>query len=186
MRQRHVGAGALVLALLLGGLAGCSDDPDPDVADPTSEATSTSTTEPISDPATSEPTSEAPAESAQEFIRRWHEVSDAMQLSGETAEYKALGPGCRPCSDTADLIEGYYVAGGFVEYEGTQVTSVKRLGTVGELVEFEVSRRSAPTRYQETRGGPIKTFPGGEDIIRMKLERADGVWMVVDLGLLAS
>ncbi|MCW2814200.1 MAG: hypothetical protein JWN84_1655, partial [Nocardioides sp.] len=175
-----------VLALLLGGLAGCSSDPEPDVVEPTSEAPSTSTTEPISDPPTSEPTSEAPAESAQEFIRRWHEVSDAMQLSGETNDYLAMGPACKPCAATAQVVERYYEAGGFIRFSGTQVSRISKLGNVGGSSEFDVARVTAPTEYKEASSGPLMTFPGGESTLRMRLKPMGDSWLVLDYSQLAS
>lgn len=186
MRQRHVGAGALVLLLGLGALAGCSDDPEPDIADPTSEPTSTSTAAPVSEPPTSEPTSEATAESAQDFIRRWHEVSDAMQVTGETSDYLALAPDCTPCAETAELIASYYKAGGFIRYEGTRVRSIKKLGRAADAQEFEVALDSAPTEYKASASSDLETFPGGQNSIRMRLVRSTDGWAVLDYSVLAS
>lgn len=181
MRKRLLGAAALVLVLV----SGCSDDAEPDVADPTSTPSASTPTaiEPTSEPPSSTATPEP--ESAEDFIRRWHRAGDSMQATGETATYLAMGPSCQVCADTAALIAGYYEAGGFVRYEGTRVTRIKKLGDVGKAIEFEVERASPPTRYKESSDGPVMTFKGGDDRIRMKIVRENGEWTVTEVGLLA-
>ncbi|MDO9456597.1 hypothetical protein [Nocardioides sp.] len=166
-------------------LPGCGD-PKPDPDDPTSEPPSSTTTEPVSDPPTSTTTPEPEPETAEDFIRRWHQAGDQMQVTGETAEYLALGLDCTPCSETAEIVAKYYAAGGFIQYGGTIVTRIRRVGRVDGAVEFEVDRTSAPTRYKETASGPIKKFAGGDDRIRMKITKTAGEWHVLDVGLFAT
>lgn len=176
----------VLLAVLALGVSGCSGDPQPKFADPTTDPPTSTSVEPVSDPPTSTPTAEPKPESAQAFIRRWHQVSDAMQVTGETEEYLALGPECPTCADTASIIDGYYAAGGFIRFDGTKVRSIKRVGRVGDNVEFDVALDTAPTRYKEKARGPLRMFPGGQNSIRIRLESSDKTWLVLDYSVLAS
>ena len=83
-------------------LFGCSDDSSSSADPPSPTPTSTSTS----------PTPDA--ETPEEFVRRWVEVSNEMQNTGKTGEYRSLSRGCRPCTAVADQVEGYFGAGGYV------------------------------------------------------------------------
>ena len=86
MDVRRAVALALVVPLLL---AGCSEDePEPKMPDPTPTSS-----EPSPSPTESETVE---AESAEEFIRRWQAAGDEMQVTGDTTEYDAMTPRCRP------------------------------------------------------------------------------------------
>ena len=107
MHPRRALALTLAVPLLL---AGCSDDPEPEPKIP--ETTSSSPT-----PTPTE-TETAEAESPEDFIRRWAVVEAEMENTGRTAEYRKMSSECPACSELADLIEKYYEAGGFVEWDG--------------------------------------------------------------------
>lgn len=185
MGHRVSYAAALGAAVVL-LLSGCSDEPEPKFADPTSEVPTSTGVEPVTEPPTSEPTEVPKPEGAQAFIRRWHQVSDAMQVSGETKDYRQLGPDCESCVRTADLVESYYVAGGFIRYAGTDVQSIKKVSSNGDVLEFEVTRNSPPTRFQESASAPTMTIDGGKSMLRMKIRREGAAWVVVDYSQAAS
>ena len=168
------------------GSPGAGDEPGPDVAGSTSSTAAPTTSAPTSVAPITNATPEPEVETAEQFIRRWHQVGDDMQQTGDTRSYLALSPDCRACADTARLIAAYYEAGGYVEYSGTRVTRVKKLGSVGKALEFEVDRTSPPTRYKESAQGPIQALDGGKDKIRIKIAQANGRWFVLDVGLLSS
>lgn len=178
MRQRHVGAGALVILLGLGGLAGCSDEPAPDIADPTSGATSTSTAAPISEPPTTQSTTEPEKESAQAFIRRWATVERAMQNSGDTSAYRALSDGCEGCDSLAAIVEGYYAAGGSVSWGGWKILRITRFDPSQR--EYKVTVDSAVTTYVPAAGEPPKRLTGGPADWIVELRREGTSWVVTD------
>ena len=167
MLVRRALALALVVPLLL---AGCSqDEPEPKMPDPPTSA----------EPSPSPSESETPeAESAEEFIRRWAAIEAEMENTGDTAAYRELSADCTACTDLAEIIEGWYEAGGFVKWDGWRVLSVKPRG--GSDTEFAVRVRSAPTEYKESAEGETKSFPGGPGAHLLVLEPSGGSWVVVE------
>ncbi|RYC05854.1 hypothetical protein [Nocardioides zhouii] len=165
MHVRRALALAVVGPLLL---AGCTGDPEPTpkIPDPTTSSSSPSPTD-----------SETPeAESAEEFIRRWAAIEAEMENTGKTADYRGLSSGCKACTDLADLVEGWYAAGGFINWDGWRIQSVKPRGDSGN--EFVVKVRSSPTRYKESKSGPLKTFDGGPGAHLLVLESQGASWVV--------
>ena len=111
MRRGVYVVAVVVAALASGGCQGGGDEPTP------SPSGSASTSAAPESPSTS--TSPSPeAETAEEFIRRWVEVGNAMQNSGDTDEYRSLSRGCTACIATADQIDQIYKDGGRVETAG--------------------------------------------------------------------
>jgi len=118
MHVRRALALTVVVPLLL---AGCSDDePTPKMPDPPPSSSST--------PSPSE-TETAEAESAEEFIRRWVEAGDEMQVTGETAEFRQLSRKCQACGQAADQVEAIYASGGSIDFDGTRVGLLKRVAS---------------------------------------------------------
>ena len=160
-----------ILALVLAGpllLAGCSD-PEPILPDPPPTSPSPTTPSP-SDSETPE------SESAEDFIRRWAAAETQMENTGDTAEYRDLSVGCKACTDLADLVEKWYEAGGFIEWDGWDIEGVKPRGDNGS--EFVVRVTSSPTRYKESKSGPLKTFDGGPGAHLLELKQRGDSWVV--------
>lgn len=166
MHVRRALALTLAVPLLL---SGCSEDePTPKIPDPTT-----------SSPTPTPDETETPeAESAEDFIRRWATVESEMENTGETSEYRSLSDGCRACADLADLVEKYYAAGGYVEWSGWDIRSIKPRGN-SDLV-YVVKVQSAPTRYAEKAGGKEKGFEGGPGEHLITLEAVGASWVVAD------
>ncbi|MBS2936565.1 hypothetical protein KDN32_02275 [Nocardioides sp. J2M5] len=150
-------------------LAGCSDG-DPE-AEPTPKMPETSSSSPT--PTESETVE---AESAEDFIRRWAATEAKMENTGETAEYRQLSADCEACVDLADLVEKWYAAGGFIEWDGWRVLEIKESSSRSS--DFMVRVRSSPTRYKESARGPVKTFDGGPGAHRLVLRREGASWVV--------
>src|SRR5688500_905976 len=110
MHVRRALALAVSVPLLL---AGCTDDPEPTpkIPDPTASSSPPSPTE----------TETPEAESAEDFIRRWVEAGDEMQVTGETDEYDGMTPKCRPCQAFVENVSEVYSAGGNAEFAGSKI-----------------------------------------------------------------
>lgn len=180
--RRPIGVvGALLAALLAAAaLAGCrgGDDPGPSPTDPVSSATPT----PDDPSASSTPQAETP----EEFIRRWIAVSNSMQISGDTEEYRRLSNGCVPCDGVAARIEAVYGSGGRVDTEGWTVVSVQRTGGRKGRPVFEVAIDNDKTTVVEEANAPPEVLPGGEALMEFVLHARKGTYVVADLSQLAT
>lgn len=157
-------------------LAGCSDDPEPTPKIP--EPTSSSPTP--TETATEEPETESP----EEFIRRWAAVEAEMENTGDTAQYLEMSQRCQACTKLADLIQGYYKAGGSVRWDGWTIRTIEEEPGAGKNA-YAVSVTSAPTRYKESAAGPAKRLDGGSSTHLLRLARSGDSWIVVDKAELA-
>lgn len=171
MRPIRAAATALVASLALSACNG-ADDP----ADPTSIWTPPST---IDAPSTSPPTAsltEAPEdETARQFIRRWVELGNQMQATGETAAFLAVaGPDCDSCQKFADQIAQIYKGGGSVHGGAERITEMRRESTS----QWVITREATASNYTETSNGPTKTFPGGRYHSRVIVTEVEGKWIV--------
>jgi hypothetical protein len=156
-------------------LAGCSDDPEPTPKMPEPTSSSPTSTE----PATEEPEAESP----EEFIRRWAAVEAEMENTGDTAEYLEMSRECKACTGLAEIIEGWYEAGGYVEWGGWRIT---RITPRGDSTEFVVRVVSSPTKYKERAKGPVKTYPGGRGAHVLTLKPKGNSWVVTYKAMVAE
>lgn len=164
----------LVALLVLLGTAACNDDPEPKFADPTDDPT-TSSSAPTSDSPTSSPPG---PESAEDFIRRWQALGDAMQRTGQSAEYEDLNVGCDSCDYFVAAVKDVYSAGGRIEFAGTDIK---------KMVEVSAARRSA-TYDMTIVSGETLTYAAGDPrptrippervTLRLTLTRDGPSWLV--------
>ena len=170
MHVRRALALSVVIPLLL---AGCTDDaePTPQMPDPTTSSATPTATE-----------SETPeAESAEEFIRRWVEAGDKMQVTGETNEYDAMTPKCKPCQTFVANVEEVYSAGGNAEFAGSRIVQIKRMGDAPPTYNLT---KDLPETTINRPNGKAETLPGGRTTIRVTLGKVDGQWVVTHFGIL--
>lgn len=145
---------AFAVAVCLPMLAACGEDEKPEIKRaPVSETPSASESPSASE--TPEP------ESAKAFIRRWQELSDEMQVSGDTGEFRKLSTRlCESCKSLADRVDQIYEAGGQVEYAGSKLLSITRTGGSKHMPQFEMERRAGRVSVTESAGAkPIKGAP---------------------------
>jgi hypothetical protein len=168
MRVRRL-ATVVAVALPLLFSSGCGDDP----IKPKPFETPTASTSPA-------PTQSGTpqAESPEQFIRRWVEAQNDMQVSGDTKEYRCLGYKCDACNGFADTIDGIYAAGGHVETLGWKILSLKD-GPTNSSFALNVDIR--PTVYVELKGGPEKKLPGGSPTEIIQFVKRNGQWRVTQV-----
>jgi hypothetical protein len=169
-----LGIAALPLVL---GLTSCSeDDPEPILAP-------TPTASPTPSPTATET---GPSETPEEFIRRWVEIYNEMQTTGDTSEYRAVGPDCRPCREVAEQIDKIFENGGSIRTKGWSVVSIGEPSGDAQTPSYDVRIKSTPTFYTERAGGPKKSFPGGTFVERFVLKLEDGQWTMLNTAQVAS
>lgn len=107
-----------------------------------------------------------------------------METSGDTTLYRAVSDGCEGCDNLADTVERYYAAGGYIEWNGWEVLSVRPQR--GRDDSFVMTVESTPTEYKESAGGPIKRLSGGQSQYVFELREEGASWVVLDKDELVS
>lgn len=164
---------ALLAALSL-LLVGCSDDPEPKMPDPPATSSATPTEEPTE-------TETPEAESAEDFIRRWVEAGDEMQVTGETAEYAAMTPTCQPCQAFVENVKSVYESGGSAEFAGSRIVQIKRMDDAPPTYNLT---KDIPDTIIKRAGQKEQKLPGGRSTIRVTLKQVDGKWRITHFGIL--
>jgi hypothetical protein len=156
MRVRRTLTALFAASCLLSGCGGTSSAADPPLSgSPTSPA----------------PTTHPPAhESPQHFIRRWADAERRMENTGRTRQYLSLSDGCHACSTLARTISKYYAAGGFVDWAGWRIETIKAYPSNSDGIAFAVHSQSAPTTYRESSEQPAKVLAGGSITYVLQLE----------------
>jgi hypothetical protein len=172
MHVRHALALTLAVPVLL---AGCSDDPEPTpkIPEPTS-----------SSPSPTEPASEEPeAESPEEFIRRWVEVGDEMQVTGETAEYERMvDESCDACASFVNSVRDVYSSGGSVEFEGARINGIRERDPMPPT--FAVTKTLPRTVIRRGGNSTPETLPAGRTTLLVILKDRRRGWVVSYFGIL--
>ncbi|WP_162799400.1 hypothetical protein [Nocardioides sp. 616] len=116
-------------------------------------------------------------ETAEEFIQRWAELNRDMQNIGASPEYERITRGCEPCQGAIERIAEIHAAGGFVEWDGMEITRIKKMYTRS----YDVWATSAPTRYKNSESSPVERFKGGPHKFMLTLRRTADGFVVDDL-----
>lgn len=168
MSVRRALALAAALPLLL---AGCSDDePEPKMPDPPPSSSSSSST-PIAEPPKEQ-------ESPEEFIRRWVQVGDEMQQTGEVAEFRRLSRNCQACAQVVDQVRTIYAGGGSIEFAGSQVSLLKRVAP--DPPTFHLNLSTPETVIRNAAGAVDQRLPSGEGLYLVILNGRPGAWHVAN------
>ncbi|CAN5174399.1 hypothetical protein BH09ACT12_BH09ACT12_28510 [soil metagenome] len=174
--RTHISA-TLGAALLVLALTSCSEDPEPII-----DSTPTTPTPTASDPPDSPtPTSSPPAEpeSAKAFIRRWQDEAFAMQLSGDTSNYRSMALHCESCEGLADSVADIYGDGGSIRVRGDHVVSdLKRVGKVKKVLIFEYMLSSPSSQVLAPSGKVDQSFVGGTNRYQVNITRKSEGWRI--------
>ena len=173
MRVRRACVPVVVVMLCLWALAGCQE------ATPKMPKASASPSGGVSP----QPSDPPQRESAADFVRRWQAAGDLMQVSGETAEYAAMGPDCEACQGFVRAVQSIYAKGGHAEFEGSKVTRLVRVEKDPPTFELTTDGPGTVVHHAD---GTEKRYPGGESSIRIQLGRRHRVWVVQYFGILPS
>lgn len=163
---------AAIAACLLLALTACSDDAP--VADPPATPTPTATSASAS-PSADDLTSAPPGETAEQFIRRWVELGNQLQHTGNAAAYLSVsGPDCDTCRELATTLSKIYRAGGESRGGTERITSLKPESQNRWILEVI----AGPTEYERRAGAATEKLPGGSFRTRVQLAKDNGRWIV--------
>lgn len=170
-------ASIMVLALLL---AGCTDDPEPKFADPTSDPP---TSEPTTSPTTSTPTStptQAPERlSPEETVRAWVDARNQLLRDGDPSAVDALSStSCETCTELNRDIAAIYEAGGYFRTKGWIVEGARRKPDFRRSNEVATAIEFAGGVTLLKRGGEPRRYDAEKNFIDFTLTREGGVWLV--------
>ncbi|MEN8705260.1 MAG: DUF6318 family protein [Nocardioides marinisabuli] len=180
--RRHLAyaaAGAVVLAL-----TSCGDDPEPQVADPTSTPSSSSSpTE--SAAAEKEPWEKKSEEGAMAFIEHWIRTFNAARASGTTEQLvEVSSPSCETCSNFVALIDRIYGDGGSLQTEGWHVVQfAEPLEDTNDSLVVPISVQQAPQTLRESANSRVQKNPGGRAGFVATVTWQSGRWNMERLDL---
>lgn len=164
MSVRRTLAALGAVALLL---TGCSGDPKPKMS-------------PTSPPPNSQSTTAQPM-SAEDFVRAWVELYNAMQRTGKTSEYRRASAKCPACLDVADRVDKEYGSGGHIQTAGWSVRRLVLNGD-GSSLDVDLYVKSAPVRVVHS-DGSIERLPGGPAHFLIGVKQVGSAWVATSLGL---
>lgn len=174
-----------VVALTL-ALAGCSDDPEPKVADPTPTPTAPVTTEASgpTPPEMPEAAKGTDAAAAEAFVRHFFNVVNYAQSTGDVNGLKALSELCEGCDGgTATIVDAYDQDGEIRGGEGTprrvEVGFLERKPRPWATVECTVVTTKQTVDLPGTTED--QTYPAGSTDVRLLLEPTSDGWLVRSL-----
>ena len=167
---------ALLATCLLGA---CSeDDPEPDIADPTASAPSSSATV-----STSATVSATPALGPEETVRAWVDARNAALHYGDTSGVRALSASnCGSCNEHIAPIEDVYEAGGTFDTPGWTIDRLKVVEQSGSKVKVDVAITMAAGQTTQQAGATPMPYPEDHRLMFFRLARQDAVWRISFVG----
>lgn len=176
--RRTTGTLATTL-VLVATLSACGGDPEPRFQEEPSAAPSAS---PPSASAEPEAWEERTDDGAVAFVEHWIDEFNAMQTSGQTEEFAALGTGdCETCKNFVAITDEIYSDGSRIESDGWAITQADvPPNQAGQIRDVSVRIRQAP----ETIYGPdgdSEDKPGGVITVVATVEWRQNSWVMTDV-----
>ncbi|MEQ7848785.1 DUF6318 family protein [Nocardioides kribbensis] len=185
MKPSALVAAAMTVSLL--SIAGCSDDPEPEIASPTAAPSplqsSTAPTEPT---ATAPPAAAPEGESrkaAMAAVRHYFDLVNYATATGDIDPLRAsTAPNCAACSGGAEALDQIYaqdgeIDGGVATLERASARTVKIGDDVRYLVEADVTTEPQVVTYPE---GEVDRYPGGTVSYQFFLEPFENGLRILD------
>lgn len=176
--RRTIGTLASGLALVA-ALSACGGDPEPQFE---AEPSVTPSAASPSASAEAEPWEERTDEGAVAFVEHWIGEFNAMQTSGQTDAFAALGVAdCQTCENFVDITNQIYSDGSRIESNGWSITGVGvPPNQDGNTRDVSVSIRQAPEVIYAP-NGEVDRKPGGRiTVVATVLWRQDS-WRMAEL-----
>ena len=186
-RSRTVITAMSLMSVL--ALGACSDDdPEPELAPPSSSAPSSPSTTAVSGPI--EPTMPAAARgtdaaAAEAFVRFYWEMVNYAQATGDVRALTKLSEDCPACRGGVTFIKQVYARGGRLtggvgRIHDARVGILKGPPAKRLVVHFRLENTTQVEDYPGSRRD--KTYPGGTIDFQVMLESVGRGWTVVYMG----
>ncbi len=174
---RATGIALIVLAFAIGA---CDDEPEagPDTTP------SVTPIPPHSETASpTETTSAPPALSPVETVRAWVEARNLV-VAGQPADdvYALSTEDCVPCEELVEPVLDLYEDGGRYETDGWRVDAARRSPDFSRDQEVVTAVTFLAGRSFQTDGAEPEEFEAEKSIMRFKVTRVDGQWLVAAIG----
>lgn len=176
--RRTIGPLASGLALVA-ALSACGGDPAPQFeAEPSAGPTTASP----SASAEREPWEERTDDGAVAFVEHWVAEFNAMQTSGSTVAFAALGtPDCQTCENFVDITDEIYSDGSRIDSEGWSIAEVGvPANQRGNTRDVSVRIRQAPEVIVGA-DGDTERKPGGRITVIATLAWIEDSWLMDEL-----
>lgn len=159
-------------------LAGCADDPSPQIAPPEPSASTT-----LLSPQPKEPWQKKSKAGAVAFAEHWVEVFNEAQETGEVDELRAISDsGCGTCTGVMEQIEGLYGSDGHLISKGWKVrssTAIEQVPTPRSRVALRIHRAAQVVVLGED--AKRKRYPASEVTMSARLAWGPRGWVMQDL-----
>ena len=167
---------AAAVTLLLGLAACSSDDPEPRVAPPTSQAPSTSSTAPTTSPSGSD--------DEEAFVRGFFQSVAQATQTGKTAAFLAMtAPTCANCRVLASNIEDAFAGNRRVEGANWQISRTAPAGHRTEGSVWNVDVHTAEEHWYDGSGELLKTVSASTQHFGVIVTRSDDDFLIQDMRL---
>ena len=168
-------------------LSGCTEDPEPKFADPSSAPDSaTPSTEPTSPEPTSTTSGAAEALSPEKTVRTWVAAFNNASLTGRVDDLRALSADdCLQCNQVAEGLRSIYEAGGSIEGGAWRIQKLKRQGDFEESKTLGVLITSEKATTIERQGGEPIEDPEMDLVMTWTLREQPAGWIVAELAILS-
>lgn len=173
------------LCVLL-AVSGCTDEPEPRFADPTSGPSSpaTSSRPPTSEPTSTEPTNNAPdpSQAPETVVRAWVKARNEVVQGGEVATLNSLSTSdCETCQSSVAPVLEVYANGGRYETDGWRIEAIERDPGFRSNSQLVVALVYDAGRTFESRGAEPVSYSEENHLAVFTMAKTGSSWRVADL-----
>lgn len=182
--RRLLAAGACLA--VLGGLAGCGEDLEPQFEADPSESPSVAETPTASESAEPAPWEEKSPDGAVAFVEHWMSLFNTAETTGDVEPMlNASTATCETCNNFAAETRRVYDAGGRMSSDGWKILQTADPVKTRHGLSVAVQVKQTPQRVQEDADSEVRTNPGVEVSLAAYLVWRQGQWRMQKLDLVA-
>ena len=167
---------ALAALLAVGLLGACSDDdPEPDIADPTTSAISTPPTTATSAPTVPPTSSLGPEDTVRAWVSAWNLALDR----GDTSGLRAFdADSCRGCDELIGPVEQIALAGGDFEGGIWKVDGLTTVHSTAKQTEINLGVDVSAGSTRPSAGASPTSYPATRHVLAFTLTEESQAWRI--------